>query len=166
MNETTFKVDGTTLTIERVFSASKDKVWEAWENPEIFCQWWGPHGWSTRVKESEFRAGGTRLYGMKCEDANQTDWYGKEAWGKMVFESVSPQDSFKYTDYFADENGDATEGMPVVQTENTLMSVDGGTKFTSVGHYASEADIKTVIEMGMESGIKQTWDRLENLIKE
>lgn len=166
MNETIFHVDGNKLIIERTFSASKELVWDAWENPEVFCKWWGPHGWTTRVKESEFKAGGNRLYGMRCEDVNQVDWYGKESWGKMSFQTVTPKDAFTYTDYFTDEQGNVTEGMPVVRTENTLETVDGGTKFTSTGYYNSEEDLKTVIDMGMEAGIKQTWDRLESLIGE
>lgn len=159
MSEMKFTVDGTKLTIEKVFSANKSRVWEAWENPEIFALWWGPNGWTTTVKHSDFTPNGFRLYGMKCEDPNQGDWFGKESWGKMLFTEIHREHSFTYIDYFTDSEGVITEGMPSIKTINTLQEVDGGTKFTSIGTYESPEDLKTVMEMGMEEGVKQTWDR-------
>ena len=164
MNKTTFTVDGTTLTIERVFIADKNRVWQAWEDPEVFAKWWGPKGWSTTVKHSDFTPNGYRLYGMKCEDENQGEWFGKESWGKMHFEEITPYDSFSYIDFFTDDQGTVTEGLPSVKTTNELIEVDGGTKFISRGYYDSEEAIKTVMDMGMEEGVRQTWDRLEELL--
>jgi uncharacterized protein YndB with AHSA1/START domain len=164
MNETTLTQNGNILTLERVINAPKDKVWAAYTDPEIFTKWWGPDGWSTTVKEFDVKPGGTALYGMKCEDPNQGEWFGKESWGKFVFEDVSPKDSFVYTDYFTDDNGKATEGMPSTKSTITFVETDGKTKITTVSTYESEADLRQVLEMGMEEGIKQTLDRLEKLV--
>lgn len=164
-NETVLTTDGTKLIITRVFSAPKEKVWEAWADPTVFAKWWGPNGWQTTVAHHEFAPGGYLLYAMKCEDPAQGDWYEKESCGKMVFEEVTPHDHFIYTDFFTDNTGEVMPNMPSIRTENTLESVDGGTKFTSVGYYEKEEDLKTVLDMGMEEGIKQTWNRLEDLLK-
>lgn len=164
MSEMRFTVNGTTLTIERIFSASKEQVWQAWADPALFAKWWGPRGWETTVKEHVFVAGGSLLYGMKCVDESQCEWYGQESWGKMVFDNVAPHDSFYYTDYFTDEIGTVNEDMPSVKTENYFEDVAGGTKFTSIGHYEKPEDLKTVMDMGMEEGIRQTWDRLEEML--
>lgn len=163
-NKTTLTVEENKLIITRVFSAPKERVWDAWANPDIFAAWWGPNGWQTTVAHHEFSAGGYLLYGMRCEDESQGEWYGQESWGKMEFSELVPKDSFNYTDFFTDNQGTATPGMPSVRTENTLETVDGGTRFTSIGYYDKSEDLKTVMEMGMEEGIKQTWDRLEQLL--
>lgn len=164
MNDMTFTIDGNKLIIERTFNADIHKVWQAWEDPEIFAKWWGPKGWSTAVKHSDFAPDGYRLYGMKCEDEQQGDWYGKESWGKMRFEQINRETDFSYTDFFTDDEGNITEGMPSVKTTNQLTPVEGGTKFVSIGYYDKEEDLKTVMEMGMEEGVRQTWDRLEELL--
>jgi uncharacterized protein YndB with AHSA1/START domain len=164
MSETTFTIEGTTLIIERILKAPKETIWEAWANPELFAIWWGPRGWITTVAEHDFINGGSLRYGMKCEDKAQIEWYGQESWGKMVFENVHPHDSFSYIDYFTDDKGNITEGMPSVKTINTLEQVSEGTRFVSRGIYDSPEDLKTVMDMGMEEGVRQTWDRLEELL--
>lgn len=163
-NQTTLTTDGNKLILTRVFSAPKERVWEAWADPELFAQWWGPNGWHTTVAHHDFQKGGYLLYGMKCEDENQGEWYGQESWGKMEFNEVTPKESFCYTDFFTDNQGIVNNEMPSVRTDNTLETVDGGTKFTSIGYYKTAEDLKTVLEMGMEEGIKQTWDRLHVLL--
>lgn len=165
MSKTIVTKSSNVLTLERTLEASKDKVWEAWTVPEIFAKWWGPEGWSTTVKHFDFTPGGYLLYGMKCEDKNQGEWFGQESWGKSVYETITPKDSFTYTDYFCDENGTITEGMPAAKVTMNFEEVDGQTKMSSVVTYETEAELQQVLEMGMEDGIKQTHDRLARLLQ-
>ena len=157
-------VEGKTLTLERTFSAPRQKVWDAFTKPELFVKWWGPRGWVTEVKEFNFTEGGTNHYGMKCDDPKQKDWYGKYSWGKMVFSNINPIDSFNYQDYFCDENAVVQEGMAVATVVQEFIEVEGGTKIVSTGIYESEEALKQVVEMGMLPGIAETWDRLEELV--
>ncbi|MGH7196654.1 MAG: SRPBCC domain-containing protein [Candidatus Saccharimonadales bacterium] len=165
MNQTKLTHTSNVLTLERTINAPKDKVWEAWTNPDVFAKWWGPRGWETTVKHMDFNPGGYLLYGMKCVDENQGEWYGQESWGKMEYEAIDPQASFTYTDYFTDENGKVTEGMPAAKATVAFEEVDGKTKMTNVTTYPTEAELTKVLEMGMEEGIKQTIDRLEELLQ-
>ncbi len=164
MSDMKFTVEGNTLKIERTFDASKQSIWAAWADPALFAQWWGPRGWSTTVKEHSFTDGGTLLYGMKCEDEAQGEWYGQESWGKMIFEDVKPYDSFGYTDFFTDNEGTVTEGMPSTKVTNELIEVENGVRFVSIGYYKTPEDLETVMKMGMEEGVRQTWDRLEEML--
>lgn len=160
MNETKVTKSGTTLTLERIFSTSKTKMWDAWNTADMFSQWWGPQGWGTIVKHIDVSPNGYLLYGMKCEDESQKDWYGKTSWGKFVYEEVNPKDSFSFTDYFCDEDGNIAEGMAATKSTVSLEEVEGGVKVTNVSTYDSEEAFQQVLDMGMEEGIKQTWDRL------
>jgi uncharacterized protein YndB with AHSA1/START domain len=166
MSETKFTVqdDKKTLVIERTFSAQRSKVWTAWTTPELFVKWWGPRGWKTEVKKMDFREGGSLLYGMKCEDPQQTDWYGKYSWGRSDYGSVDAENSFDYTDYFTDENGTVTPGMPAMKIRMEFVEQDGATRVTSTAVYDKPEDLEQVIKMGMEDGTRQTWDRLEELL--
>ena len=166
MNETKLTQDGAKLTIERVINASKDKVWEAYTVAEVFSKWFAPEGWSARVKHLDFTPGGYLHYAMKCEDENQTEWFGKESWGKSVYKTISPKDSFTYTDYFCDADGNPTEGMPVTEVELRLDEIeDGKTKITSISTYGSEEGLKQTLAMGMEEGIKQTFNKLAKVLE-
>ena len=50
--------DDTTLVIEREFQASREKVYEAWTNPEILQKWWGPQGVTIPKLDLDVREGG------------------------------------------------------------------------------------------------------------
>jgi uncharacterized protein YndB with AHSA1/START domain len=165
MNETTVTQDGTKLIIERVINVPKDKVWDAYTVADVFAKWFAPEGWTTHVKHLDFTLGGYLLYAMKCEDENQKEWFGKQTWGKSVYKTISPKDSFTYGDYFCDENGTPTEGMPVTETQVRLEEIDGKTKITSTTTYESEAGLEQTLAMGMEEGIKQTFNKLATVLE-
>ncbi|RIX50061.1 SRPBCC domain-containing protein [Paenibacillus nanensis] len=159
-NQTLTKVEGNVFILERVFSAPRELVFQAFSDAEHLKHWWGPRGWTMPVCKVDFRPGGVWHYCMKCEDKNQGDFYGMESWGKAVYKEIVPNEKIVYVDYFSDSEGNEAEGMP--STECTLLfeDVDGKTKVTSLGKYDSAEALKTVIDMGMEQGIKETWDRL------
>ncbi len=163
MNETILTQEGTKLIIERVINAPKDKVWEAYANPELFVKWYSTDGWTTLVKHFDFTAGGYTLFVMKCEDESQA-MYGQESWSKSVFSNVTPKNSFSYVDSFSDENGSSNENMPSTDVSVTLEEVGNSTKITSVSIYSSEESLKQVLAMGVEEGVKQTFNKLANLL--
>lgn len=152
------------LTIERVFNASRDRVWDAWTNPGELAQWWGPRGWETTIKEFDFRPSGAWHYCMKCVDENQGEFYGQESWGKALYQEINEPDSFVYEDYFSDAAGTLNKEMPVTIITMTFTEEDGKTKVTSRGVYESEAALQQVVDMGIEQGIVQTLDRLEEFV--
>ncbi len=164
MNIMQYTVEGRTLTLERVFPAPRQRVWDAFTTPELFCQWWGPKGWSTEVKSFDFSEGGANHYGMKCNDPQQTDWYGKYSWGKMAYEKINPIEQIIYKDYFLDDQGEVQAGMPVSESDLRFVEVAEGTKLVCVITYENEAALKTVVDMGMLPGIAMTWDNLETLL--
>jgi len=164
MNETILTHEGKTLTLERVINAPKDKVWEAYANAEIFAKWFSTDGWTTRVKHFDFTAGGYALFAMKCEDKSQ-EMFGQESWNKSEFRSVTPKDTFTYKDSFSDEDGNSNEHMPSTEITVTLEEVGDSTKITSVSTFASEAGLQQALAMGMEEGIKQTFNKLAATIE-
>ncbi|SDE64566.1 Uncharacterized conserved protein YndB, AHSA1/START domain [Paenibacillus sp. UNCCL117] len=156
-----FTVDGSVLTMERVFQAPPELVFQAFTEAEHLKQWWGPRGWTLTVCNVDFRPGGVWHYCMKCMDENQGDFYGMESWGKAVYKEIYPVEKFVYVDYFSDAEGNEAEGMPSTEVTMTFTAHEGGTKVISQAQYASEESLQTVIDMGMQQGITETWDRLE-----
>ncbi len=58
----------TVLRIEREFNASPEVVYDAWIDPEIFAQWWGPEGMTTPVHNLDVRKGGKWSATMENSD--------------------------------------------------------------------------------------------------
>jgi uncharacterized protein YndB with AHSA1/START domain len=106
----------TTLHIERTFEASRERVFEAWTDPELFARWFTPPGGSSSNAEIELRVGGAWRVSMK-----PPLWPSGRAFGTYL--EVDPPARLVYTL--------AWEGLPngpqsVVSVE--FHELDGGTK--------------------------------------
>jgi len=167
MNETKVTKDkeSRSLILERVFDNPREVVWGAWSNGDSVAQWWGPHGWETTNKQFDFKPGGVWHYGMKCVDENQKEWFGQVSWGKAIFGEINAPDSFTWTDEFADEQGNSMPGMPVSHVTMQFSDEDGKTKVTSTTKFDSDEAYEQVLSMGVEEGVKETWDRLAEFLE-
>ena len=56
------------FTLKRTIDAPVEAVWNAWADPEMVKQWWGPDGFTAPVCRMDFREGGTTLVSMKAPD--------------------------------------------------------------------------------------------------
>ena len=151
------------LIIEFTANGSKDAVWNAYADKELFEKWWGPEGWDTTTKEFNFTSGGTVHYGMKCVDENQGDWFGQTSWGVMDIVEVNPTDSFTYMDYFSDEEGTLNKEMPALKVTNEFVEENGKTKIISTSFADSAEQIEELINMGMIEGFTSQLTKLDAL---
>ena len=142
--------------IERVFDAPRERVWQAWTQPEHLKHWWGPKGFKVHTCKVSLRPGGTFLYGMKAPD-------GAEVWGKFVYREVSAPERLVFIVSFSDASGGVTRhpsspGWPLqILSTVEFSEISGKTKVTVrwTPHEATESERKTFDE-GRE-GMKQGW---------
>jgi uncharacterized protein YndB with AHSA1/START domain len=165
MNQTISKVHDKTLTLERIFKAPRELVFQAFSQEKHLKHWWGPRGWGMPVCKVDFRIGGVWHYCMKCEDRNQGEFYGMESWGKGIYSEIQVPENIVYTDYFSDAEGNIDDIMPTTISKLTFIEVEGGTKVINTAEYATAEGLKQVLEMGMLQGITETWDRLCEYLK-
>lgn len=160
-NKMITKAEGNVLTLERVFDAPRELVFKVFSEAEHLKHWWGPRGWTLTVCNIDFRPGGVWHYCMKCIDEKQVGYFGFESWGKAIYEEIVEPEKVIFVDYFSDADGNKTEGMPSSQVTLTLVELEGKTKIINRAQYVSADALKSVMDMGMEQGITETWDRLE-----
>ncbi|CAM4227717.1 uncharacterized protein YndB with AHSA1/START domain [Paenibacillus endophyticus] len=98
---------------------------------------------------------------MKCEDKAQGDFYGMESWGKAIYKAIATNEQIEYTDYFSDSEGNVSADMPSTDVILQFVEFEGKTKLINQATYASAEALQQVLDMGMEEGITETWDRLE-----
>lgn len=160
----TLKIEGNELVLEREFDAPKALIFKAFSEAEHLKHWWGPRGWTLTVCNIDFRVGGTWHYCMKCLDENQGDFFGYESWGKAIYQEIVQDEKIVYVDYFSDAEGNEAPGMPSTQSTLTFEENNGKTKLINRAQYSSVEALKTVLDMGMEQGITETWDRLAEYV--
>lgn len=137
----------------RLFAAPRELVFNALTEPERLLQWFGPSTWPMASCEVDLRVGGTWRYCMRGPG-------GEEAWGKGVYEEITPPALIVYMDYFTDADGNTVPGMPASRSTFHLMEEGAGTRLTVRAVYPTEEDYQKVLEMGMEAGVTETWEQL------
>lgn len=155
-----------TITITRVFDAPRERVWQAWTNPDEVQKWWGPQGFSAPSVRSDVRPGGTFVYAMQGPAGSEWD---KVMYSGGEYLEVVPMEKIVATDYFCDSDGNwispADIGMPGEWPEKMKITVtfedagEGKTKMTLVheGH-------PTEMASDAETGWNQSLDKFANIL--
>ncbi len=139
------------VRIVRQFDAPPEKVFRAHVEPELLVQWLGPRGLEMRIDHHDCRTGGSYRY----VHARGSEEYGFRG----SFHEVRPTELIVQTFTFeAYPDGVALEKL-------VLEELDGGrTRLTSTSLVASFEDRDAMLSSGMEDGIQQGYERLDELL--
>jgi uncharacterized protein YndB with AHSA1/START domain len=153
MSETTFLVpEGRQeVVITRVFDAPRELVFRAFTDPKLVPEWWGPRDEQTEVEVMDVRPGGQWRFVSRGPDGGEYAFHG-------VYHDVTPHDRIVYTFEY--------EGWPgrcLLETV-TFEDVEGGTLITDRAVYQTLEDRDGMVASGMESGARQSMDRLAELL--
>jgi uncharacterized protein YndB with AHSA1/START domain len=65
------------VTIERTYNARVEEVWDLWTTKEGVESWWGPEGFTVKVRKLDLRAGGLLEYAMTATAPAQIEFMKK-----------------------------------------------------------------------------------------
>jgi uncharacterized protein YndB with AHSA1/START domain len=99
---------GREIVSTRVFDAPRERVFEAWTDPDQLVRWWGPKGFTNTFHEFDAKPGGAWRFVMHGPDGgsyeNESVFVEVVRPERIVFRHVSaPQ--FQATATFADQAG-------------------------------------------------------------
>lgn len=97
------------LRIERLFDAPRALVYEAWTNPVLLSQWWGPAHYPATHLDMDVRPGGRW---RNCLTSVET---GDDLWQNGIFTEVVPLEKLVFT-FVWEEAGERGEANMVVIT--------------------------------------------------
>jgi len=144
------------LVVTRVFAAPRELVFKAWTEAEALLQWWGPRVFPTRVCTVDLRPDGVWHYCMVGPE-------GEEAWGIAKYREIVPPERLVYTDWFSNKEGEPV-GLGMEMTVEFMAQGDA-TLLRSRAVFASKEHRDEVIGMGMEEGLSETLDRLDEYLE-
>ena len=146
---------GGNLYFERTFDAPRERVWQAFTDPEIVPRWWGKHGTTTVVEQMDVRVGGAWKYVSHADDREPVTFYGE-------YLDIEEPARFRWTFLF-DVPGVGPQGGPET---HTFEDLGGRTLVRSVGEMGSAAEIEAAVAVGMIEGGIELLDRLAELLAE
>jgi len=138
------------ILITREFDAPKHLVYEAWTTPDLVKRWWHANRGEMTICEIDLRVGGRWRYVMVADGGFEVAFHG-------VYREIVPNERIVSTEVY--------EGMPDAEALDTLTltEVDGRTTLTILVRHASKEHRDAHIESGMEAGLQDAMDLLEQV---
>jgi uncharacterized protein YndB with AHSA1/START domain len=137
------------ILITREFDAPRHLVWKAWTTPELVKRWWHANRGEVTVAEIDLRVGGKWRY-VQIACGSEVAFHG-EYW------EIVPDERLVTTEVY--------EGFPDAEAVDTLTLTeeDGRTTMTILVQHSSKAHRDAHIESGMEAGLQDALDLLEQV---
>ncbi len=137
----------------REFDAPRDLVFRAHVDPELLVKWLGPRRLTMTVDRYDVRNGGIWRYIHRDVDGSEFGFHG-------VFHGTPSPDGIVQTFEF--------EGFPGHVSLDSLSFEDigGRTHLRSVSVFQSVEDRDGMLESGMETGVSEGYERLDELVAE
>ena len=139
------------ILITRVFDAPAELVFRAWTTPDLVRRWWGYETSPLVVCDIDLRIGGSWRYVTRDQDGTELGWHG-------TFRSINAPYNLVSSEVF--------EGYPDGEAMNTLVldEHDGTTTMSVTVLHQSRANRDGHIESGMEHGLQNSLNRIEDLL--
>lgn len=139
------------VRIVREFDAPPAQVFRAHADPELFARWIGPRDLQTRIDRHDCRTGGSFRF-VQTRGDEEYAFYGS-------FHEVRPAELIVQTFTF--------EGMPDgIALERLVFEDigDGRTRLTSTSLTDSFEGLREFVASGMEDGVREGYEQLDELL--
>jgi uncharacterized protein YndB with AHSA1/START domain len=147
----------TQILIVREFDAPKHLLYRAYTEPDLIKQWWSGQRGVVVSAEVDLRVGGNWRYVMTANEGFEVAFHG-------TFREIVPNERLVTTEVF--------EGAPVENEEQdaamnfiTFEETDGRTTLTTLVECHTREVRDIIIESGMEGGMQEAMDRLEQVAR-
>ena len=141
------------ILITREFDAPKHLVYKAWTTPELVKRWWSGHRGEVKSAEIDLRVGGRWRYVMVADGGFEVAFHGE-------YREIVPGRRIVTTEVY--ELPGAPEGEGALNIV-TFTEADGRTTLTLLVQTASRQDRDAIIDSGMEAGMQDAMDLLEEV---
>jgi uncharacterized protein YndB with AHSA1/START domain len=140
----------TQILITREFDAPKHLVYKAWTTPELIRRWWAGNRGEVTLAEVDLRVGGMWRYVMVANGGFEVAFHGE-------YREIVPNERVVSTEIY--------EAIPDVETvaTNTFTETEGRTTLTILVQHPSQETRDGHINSGMEGGMNEAMDHLEQV---
>lgn len=150
-------VDALTMEVVADFTASAERLWNAYADPRQIEKFWGPPTWPATFYRHDLFPGGRSHYTMSGPD-------GERSSGYWEFLAVDPGRSFEVLDGFADADGVPNSEMPAMRMTFVFETTDSGSRLTTTTYFPSFEALETLLGMGMEEGMRGAMGQIDAVL--
>ena len=142
------------ITLE--FDAPKHLVYKAWTTPELVKRWWHAKRGEVTVVESDLRVGGAWRSVMVAEGGFEVGFHGE-------YQEIVPNERIVSTEIYEGLPEGVSEEEGATVNTVTFTEADGRTTVTLLIQATSKTSRDAIIASGMEDGLQDALDLLEQV---
>ena len=160
MNETSLELESDReIVIRRTFNGPARIVFDAWTQPDLVRRWWAPRSRGVSVVgcDASVSVGGGYRYVLRLDRGGEFAFSGR-------YTEVTPHTRLVYTQVFEPKASGGNAGHEAVVVTVTFDERDGKTHMVSRSLCPSKAVRDAIIASGMEHGMRETMDQLDELV--
>ncbi|WP_084128261.1 SRPBCC family protein [Demequina sp. NBRC 110055] len=146
-----------TMTVIADFSATRERLWEAYTDPRQIEKFWGPVEWPATFIRHDVYPGGRSHYTMTGPDGEQSS-------GFWEFLHVDEGHSFEVRDGFADAEGHENTDMPSMRMTFQFEETEAGSRLVTTTHFGSADQLEQLLGMGMEEGMTSAMSQIDEVL--
>jgi uncharacterized protein YndB with AHSA1/START domain len=140
------------ILITREFDAARDVVYRAMIDPKLIPDWYGPRKSTTIVDKMDVRPGGSWRFINRSADGSETAFRGQ-------YRELIPGEKIVQTFEWEPMAGHISE-----ETATLTDLPNGRTLLTARSVFSSREDRDGMVQSGMESGLRETYDRFDEVL--
>jgi uncharacterized protein YndB with AHSA1/START domain len=151
------------VEFERIVNASPETIWQAWTNPEMLKQWWGPDNVSIPECEIDLRVGGKFYIVMEAGEAMGP--YKGTRWPmEAKYTLIEKNTKLSYTAKARTEGQEETT--EIDQMTDLILSYENGkTKMKVKAAINKTGPNAGMAVQGMEYGFNQQFAKLDKFLE-
>ena len=142
------------ILVTREFAAPRQLVWRAWTEPDLVRRWWHAKRGEVTVCEIDLRVGGKWRYVMVTPDGFDVGFHGE-------YREIIPRERVVSTEVYEGLPEGVSEEQGGTVNTATFTETDGRTTLTILVQATSKVARDAIIESGMEDGLQDALDLLE-----
>jgi uncharacterized protein YndB with AHSA1/START domain len=148
-----------TIVIARTFNGPARFVFDAWTRPELVRRWWAPQSLGDSIVscDADIRVGGSYRYVLTPATGGAFAFSGR-------YTEITPHSRLVYTQMFEPTAAGATPGDTPLIVTVTLDEHDGKTHLVEHVVCPSKEVRDVILASGMEHGMREAMDRLDELV--
>lgn len=143
------------ILITREFDAPRELVFRAFTDPQLYVQWLGPRDLTMTLERFEPKSGGSWRYIHRDKAGNEYAFHG------VNHEVTAPERIIGTFEF----EGLPEQGHVTLETARFEALPGGRTRLVVQSVFQSVQDRDGMLQSGMEDGMNDSYDRLDELLE-
>ena len=142
------------ILITREFDAPRDLVYKAFTTPDLVKRWWHANRGEMTIAEIDLRVGGKWRSVMVADGGFEVGFHGE-------YREIVPNERIVSTEVYEGLPEGVSEEEGATLNTATFTEAEGRTTLTILVQATSKVSRDAIIESGMEAGLQDALDLLE-----